>query len=205
MRLLWSVVLVGLVFLPVSFVAAVPAGSSVTPPPPVEPVQLLSQASDPRRPWIRLRDWAIETIWGISKSCSQHSSLKVSSCNRSPPPKVLAWYGSDVVLRFHIRSVEESRAMAEAIEVLFLDTWASTPDFVDIRLAQEVVSSTTGPSLLNLNGCFVGMEWACADRSCSHLGPDSVLLGATARIASHGLRSNHRRPRGDDLCVVSEF
>ena len=45
-----------------------------------------------------------------------------------------------MVLRFHISSVGEAEALVEAIDVLILDVWEFTADWVDIRLSKDIVS-----------------------------------------------------------------
>lgn len=150
--------------------ATVPAGSSTTPPPPIEPVHILSQSPDPRRPWTRFRDWVIESIWGIPEQTGGRALKDVRP--DLLPSKTLARYGSDVVLRFHLQHKEEADALAEASDILFLDVWASTREFVDIRLAREVVRRPmTLPSSLTL--------------------ADSIIARTVAEISSDCPYSNH--------------
>ena len=112
-------------------ISAVPAGSSIVPPLEPQPVQLLSHSrSDQRRPWTRFRDWVIESVWGIGHCPHKHAG---------PPLNVRERYESDVVLRFQLRHPDDAEALAAASQVLVLDIWAITAEYVDIRLADDMV------------------------------------------------------------------
>ncbi|KAF7718974.1 Metallocarboxypeptidase ecm14 [Penicillium ucsense] len=138
MRVLRGIVLLSTLSPPIS---AVPAGSSIAPdaatPPQLQPANFIDQPPQPRRPWNCLRDWVIESLWGKPRS----SSLKQFSL----PKNVRDRYGSDVVLRFHLRHPHDAEALAAASKVLVLDVWATTTRYVDIRLAEDMI-----PSLLDL-------------------------------------------------------
>ena len=98
------------------------------------------------RPWLsRVRDRVVKSIWRLSPSevSTVTSAQKPKEVEASPA--VLARYGGDVVLRFKIKSQEEARALSKAVNVLFLDVWEFTAEWVDVRLSKDVVSP-----LLNL-------------------------------------------------------
>ena len=104
--------------------------------------QFRHQSGDSRRLLTRWRDRVLQTIWRIGQP-SYHSpgtNRKVSASTTSPPPSLLSRYGGDLVLRFEIRSAEEAQALSDAIDVLLLDVWEFTPEWVDIRLSKDVVS-----------------------------------------------------------------
>ena len=138
MRFISLSLLLGAILLPLFFtVSAIPTSSSIAPSSPIPPVDIPSHHQcDSGRPWIRLRDWLIESSWGGRRS---------SSSNHYPPRKTLVRYNSDVVLRFPLRNADEAAAISRAAETLLLDVWTSTADFVDVRLARETI-----PSLLDL-------------------------------------------------------
>jgi extracellular matrix protein 14 len=127
-------------------VTAVPAGTGITHPhsPPLQPFEAVrfasqtqTQIASSRGPFTWLRDSVIERIWGIDK---EKQSLNKPG-PRPPPEKSWSRYGSDIVLRIEVHNAEEVEALAEAVNILFLDVWDSNENYVDIRLAKEVVSS----------------------------------------------------------------
>lgn len=136
-RLHWILAVLCAALLLAGPATAVPAGTVITTPaePLPEQFQFVHQSRNSRRPWTRLRDSVIESIWGISKekqTCNKPGS-------RLPQPKAWSRYSSDVVLRFKLEQPDQVEALSDAIDILFLDVWDSTDEFVDIRLAKEVV------------------------------------------------------------------
>ncbi|KAF2001640.1 hypothetical protein P154DRAFT_545023 [Amniculicola lignicola CBS 123094] len=104
------------------------------------------------RPWRRLTDAIIRRIWGvpeIQKGLGGTGRASAATDGDSAG-KLLAQYaqyaqyGEDMVMRFNISTAEEASALAEASSILFLDVWEFNEDWVDIRLAKDVVPSLLG-------------------------------------------------------------
>lgn len=94
----------------------------------------------------RARNSIIQTLWQIPSDSTLSNANGQDSKRPSPPPTLLARYGGDLVLRFEIKSIEEAEALAEAVNILFLDVWEFTPDWADIRLSKDVVGSSCSTS-----------------------------------------------------------
>jgi extracellular matrix protein 14 len=93
-----------------------------------------------------LRDFTIEKVFGVPPKPAKPGTDRPGSL---PPPSssqlpntVLAKYGGDVVLRFNLSTPYEEKELAEAADTLFLDVWAFTNNWADIRLREEDVRST---------------------------------------------------------------
>lgn len=99
------------------------------------------QPSRTRSIFSRFRDTVIRSIWSVeyNEKTQPIQAEAVPLKSKSPPPTVLASYGGDVVLRFNISSAEEANALADAVNVLFLDVWELNSDWVDVRLSKDVV------------------------------------------------------------------
>ncbi|KAH6603342.1 hypothetical protein Trco_008117 [Trichoderma cornu-damae] len=83
----------------------------------------------------KLRDSAIELIFGRHPSKAAQASTPSFSQSR---------YANELVLRFNVTTAVEEAALAEAAARLFLDVWAFTSDFVDIRLHADEVAPLLG-------------------------------------------------------------
>ncbi|KAI7563178.1 hypothetical protein KC319_g9506 [Hortaea werneckii] len=68
----------------------------------------------------------------------------MAKADAQAPPHTFARYGGDVVLRFNISTHDEAKSLAEAADTLLLDVWEFTQDWVDIRLAKDIVRPLLG-------------------------------------------------------------
>lgn len=82
-----------------------------------------------------LRNGAVEFVFGPhpSKASSHPTSHARASLRNN--------HINEVVLRFNLTTPEEETAFANAATRTFLDIWAFTHDFVDVRLRQDDVRS----------------------------------------------------------------
>lgn len=95
------------------------------------------------RPWRRLSDSIIRRIWGLPEKQKSFGGAEGVSIDVSGT-RLDTRYGEDVVLRFKIQTAEEAAALAEAVDVLFLDVWEFNDDWADLRIAKDVVPSLLG-------------------------------------------------------------
>ncbi|KAK4104986.1 hypothetical protein N658DRAFT_493100 [Parathielavia hyrcaniae] len=72
-----------------------------------------------------LRDSAVEVVFGKPSTRTKASK---------PAAALQSRYRNHVVIRFNVTNPEEEGALAQATEQMFLDVWASTPEYVDVRL-----------------------------------------------------------------------
>ncbi|TLD21791.1 putative zinc carboxypeptidase protein [Venturia nashicola] len=128
--------LFSLVACPSLVFALPPAAASCRPLPQQQP------------PWRRFTNTIVQHIFGLSSTVPL----------KTPPPspchgassRSSARYGRDVLLRFNVSTPYEARSLAVASEELYLDVWEFNENWVDVRLAKDVVPSLLGllpPSL----------------------------------------------------------
>ena len=113
--------------------------------PHLPPISAPHRPQTGRGPFTRLRDSLIQHIWGVPSRNQIETQCNHRRPKSSAPPNFRARYDGDVVLRFKIKSAEDAKALADVSDILYLDVWESSNDWVDIRLAKDVV-----PSVLSL-------------------------------------------------------
>ncbi|GME40873.1 Zinc carboxypeptidase [Neofusicoccum parvum] len=103
---------------------------------------------DTRPSWRKLSDRVLHALWAPPQAPTPAGQPPHDSNARggrvSPPGKLLARYGEDMVLRFNVSTEYEAAKLAEAASTLFLDVWEFSENWVDIRLAKDVVPSLLG-------------------------------------------------------------
>jgi hypothetical protein len=102
-------------------------------------------------PWRRLTNRILSSIWSTSTHKSEERlgiDLRTGS-SRSHSKSLAARYGEDIVLRFNVSTAEEANALAEASEDLYLDLWEFNDNWVDIRVAKDVVCASTASMVAN--------------------------------------------------------
>jgi extracellular matrix protein 14 len=141
----------------------------------------------------KLRDGAIELIFGA------HPDKPTSTSSKSTSQPLQ--FTDELVLRFNVTSAAEETALAEAAARMFLDIWAFTSEYVDIRLhAKEVAPllSLLPPSLQSAQAPLISdLAAAVHDAQPSeswnrHVDPDQDRYGASLLDAM-------TQSRGDNL------
>ncbi len=85
-------------------------------------------------PFLRwLRDNAVEFVFGRPTNRTKDTRILP---NGALPTR----YRNDVVVRFNVTNSEEEGALSEAADRLFLDVWAFTHEFVDIKIHQDNIA-----------------------------------------------------------------
>ncbi|KAJ4401898.1 putative metallocarboxypeptidase ecm14 [Neurospora sp. IMI 360204] len=93
-----------------------------------------------------LRESVAEIIFG--RPSTKHS-------DSTSPSVPLSRYRDDVVVRFNVTNSADQVALAQAVKEKRLDVWASTPQFVDIRLQENQLRP-----LLNLIPSSLQTQWS---------------------------------------------
>ncbi|KAI7181887.1 hypothetical protein KC363_g9001 [Hortaea werneckii] len=138
-----------LLALPATFLSTL----AVAVPSPAYPDQhpfLRSPSTPERSRWRRLSGKLIDTVWGLTHD-GHSPAASMAKADAQAPPHTFARYGGDVVLRFNISTPDEAKRLADAADTLLLDVWEFTQDWVDIRLAKDIVGPLLGllPSSLH--------------------------------------------------------
>ncbi|KAK3177753.1 putative metallocarboxypeptidase ecm14 [Lecanicillium sp. MT-2017a] len=97
-----------------------------------------SNGNAPLFPFLtKLRDGVVELFFGKHPTKNEGTPIATIESLRTR-------YANEIVLRFNVTTTDEETALADATSRLFLDVWAFTDDYVDIRLHADEVSPLLG-------------------------------------------------------------
>ena len=116
-----------------------------------------------------LRDRTIEFIFG------RHPTKDASPLVPNDPR---VQYANELVLRFNLTTESEESALSEAASRLFLDVWAFTSEYVDIRLHNDEVSSLLSllpRSLQHSHSILINDVAAAVYQSLPNTGADTPM------------------------------
>ena len=100
-----------------------------------------SECSNPASQiWRQLADKLIRRVWSSSQILVDDEAALSFAGENIVEASVSSRYGGEIVLRFSISTEEEAQALHEASNTLFLDIWEVKENWVDIRLAKDVVN-----------------------------------------------------------------
>ncbi|KAK3058911.1 putative metallocarboxypeptidase ecm14 [Extremus antarcticus] len=202
--------------LPLSALLALPALLSafvVAIPSPITQHPLI--LTEERTPlWKSLSNKLIDSIWASQRNEKDALRTPNLTAFRQPPPHTLARYGGDVVVRFNVSTAEEAASLAEAADTLLLDVWEFSQDWVDIRLAKDIV-----PSLLGLLPTTLQQKHTplLGERDLSHAifntypAPPGQALSHPTTAVSHlrsrplTLQASHHDDHGDSNIFFTNY
>jgi hypothetical protein len=90
-------------------------------------------------PWTRFSAYLLELIRGQQPITDSQTCEHDNDFVARLPSDVVARYGGELVVRFAFSSPEQASALADTANGLNLDVWDSTEEWVDIRIATDVV------------------------------------------------------------------
>jgi extracellular matrix protein 14 len=81
-----------------------------------------------------------------------------------------------VVLRFQINTEQEAKALSQVVDTLFLDVWEGTNEWVDIRIAKDILPSVISLLPASLRGSYTPLMHDLARAVHDTYPSDSPLL-----------------------------
>lgn len=132
-----------LLILCIQYAGAVPSSTQFELPPEdlVSRDHFFRAPQKPISTLTRWKDSTISTIWNYFGSTARPIRPDQVYDQDGLAPQSHSQYADQLVLRFNISTSEEATSLAEAADVLFLDIWASSQSWVDIRVDKPIVSS----------------------------------------------------------------